>query len=253
MLMSKSRLWYVLHMPFGPVREPLRMSEAIVRQIEKQIHQGQLQPDEMLPRENDLMKQFGVARNTVREAMRMLEASGLVRIKRGGQGGAIITHMSNEFVSDFLAKAFRLGGLSGRAFHDFRVAIEPSIAAMVAGKEEVDGAILARLENTIAESKDLYRSNEPTVCSNMDFHVLLAEATGNMMFIVLLRTLRAGLTTVAPVTKERFRAETIEYHERILEAVKNQEPALARELMHAHLLQAGEVVRDDDFTNGEGQ
>ena len=113
------------------------MSEAIARQIEKQIHQGRLQPDEMLPPKNDLMKQFGVGRNTVREALRMLEASGLLKIKRGGQGGAIITHMSNEFVSDFLAKAFRLGGLSGRAFHDFRIAVEPSIAEIVAGEGEV--------------------------------------------------------------------------------------------------------------------
>jgi len=199
------------------------------------------------------MKQFGVGRNTVREALRMLEASGLVRIKRGGQGGAMITHMSNEFVSDFLAKAFRLGGVSGRAFHDFRMAVEPSIAEMVAGGEEVSGALLAQMEESIVDAKSLLRSDEPTVCTNMDFHVLLAEATGNMMFIVLLRTLRAGLTTVAPMTKERFRGESIEYHERILQAVKNREPGLARDLMHAHLLQAGEVVNDDDFAAGEGQ
>ena len=85
------------------------------------------------------------------------------------------------------------------------------------------------------------------MCANMDFHVLLAEATKNMMFIVLLRTLRAGLTTVAPVPKERFRAETIEYHERILQAVKDREPALARDLMYAHLVEIGEVVKRRRF------
>lgn len=253
MLMFDNGIWYVLHMPFDPVREPFRMSEAIARQIEKKIHQGWLKPDEMLPPENYLMKQFGVGRNTVREALRMLEASGLVRIKRGGQGGAIITHMSNEFVSDFLAKAFRLGGVSGRAFHDFRMAIEPSIAEMVAGREEVDRALLARMEEGIADAKGLFRSDEPTVCANMDFHVLLAEATGNMMFIVLLRTLRAGLTTVAPTTKELYRGESIEYHERILQAVTNREPAVAKDLMCAHLVQIGEVVSAGDFAAGEGQ
>jgi len=55
------------------------------------------------------------------------------------------------------------------------------------------------------------------------------------------------------MTKERFRGESIEYHERILQAVKNREPALAKDLMHAHLLQAGEVVNADDFAAGEGQ
>jgi GntR family transcriptional regulator, transcriptional repressor for pyruvate dehydrogenase complex len=246
-------VWYVVRMSFDPVRDALRMSEAVARQIEKQIHRGGLKPDEMLPPENDLVKQFGVGRNTVREAMRILEASGLVRIKRGGQGGAIITHMSTEFVSDFLSKAFRLGGVSGAAFHDFRMAIEPSVAEIVAGREEVDPVLIARMEETIAEAKGLLKLNEPTVCANMDFHVFLAEATENMMFTVLLRTLRTGIGKVAPVSKERFRGESIEYHERILDAVRNQEPALAKELMYAHLLQAGQVVNADDFASGEGQ
>jgi GntR family transcriptional repressor for pyruvate dehydrogenase complex len=249
--MSNRHMCYVLHMTFTRVRQPLRMSEAIARQIEEQIHRGQLRPDEMLPSENDLMEQFGVGRNTLREALRILEASGLLKIKQGARGGSIITHMSDEFVSDFLVKAFRLGGLSGRAFHDFRIAIEPSIAEMVAGREEVGSVILSRMEDTITEAKDLLASNEPTVCANMDFHVALAEATQNMMFTVILRTLRAGLTTVAPLTKERFRGETIEYHERILRAVKNREPARARDLMYAHLVEIGEVVKADDFTNGE--
>jgi DNA-binding GntR family transcriptional regulator len=66
----------------------------------------------------------------------------------------------------------------------------------------------------------------------------------------LLRTLREGLTTVAPPAKERFRSETIDYHERILEAIKQGDPARARDLMYRHLVQIGEVVKSDDF--GEG-
>jgi len=216
------------------------MSEAIARQIEEQVHRGQLQPDEMLPPENDLMKQFGVGRNTVREALRMLEASGLLRIKRGGQGGAIITHMSNEFVSGFLLKAFRLGGVPPEAFHSFRLAIEPSMAEIVTAKEKIDPEIILRMEENVSEAKALYESSEPTAYANMDFHVLLAEATENMMFIVVLRTLRAVFGTVTPHAKERFRAETIGYHERILHAVKHREPALARELMYAHLAEMGQ-------------
>jgi DNA-binding FadR family transcriptional regulator len=67
------------------------------------------------------------------------------------------------------------------------------------------------------------------------------------MFIVALRTLRTGLATFAPRTKEQFRAENIEYHERILRAVTDREPALARELMYTHLVEVGKVVKADDF------
>jgi GntR family transcriptional regulator, transcriptional repressor for pyruvate dehydrogenase complex len=218
------------------------MPEAIARQIEEQVHSGLLQPDEMLPSENELMKEFGVGRNTVREALRMLEASGLVRIRQGSRGGAIISRMSNEFVSDFLIKAFRLGGVPPEAFHAFRLAVEPAMAEIVAAKERVDPGIILRMEDRIIEAKALFESNEPTAFANMDFHVLLAEATENMMFIVVLRTLRAGFGTVTPHTKERFRPETIEYHERILQAIKTRKPAEARELMYRHLVQIGEVV-----------
>jgi len=96
-------------MLFARVRPPLRMSEAIARQIEEQVYRGELLPDQMLSSENKLMKQFGVGRNAIREAFRMLEASGLLRIRQGSRGGSFITHVSNEFVSDFLMKALRLG------------------------------------------------------------------------------------------------------------------------------------------------
>jgi GntR family transcriptional regulator, transcriptional repressor for pyruvate dehydrogenase complex len=240
-------------MSFDRVRQPLRMSEAIARQIEEQIHQGRLQPEEMLPSENELMRQFGVGRNTVREALRMLEASGLVKIRQGARGGSFISRMTNEFVSDFLVKAFRLGKVPPEAFHTFRLAVEPAIAEIVAAKTDIDAGIVLQMEGNIAKATSLFKSGESTACANMDFHVLLAEATGNMMFIVVLRTLRAGFDTVTPQDKERFRPESIEYHQKILEAVKNRDPAEARELMYRHLIQIGEVAKTDDFTIGEGR
>jgi GntR family transcriptional regulator, transcriptional repressor for pyruvate dehydrogenase complex len=228
------------------------MSEAIARQIEEQIQQGQLRPDDMLPAESQLMKEFGVARNTVREALRMLEASGLVKIRQGSRGGTVIARMNNEFVSDFLMRSVRLGGISGEAFHAFRVAIEPSIAEIVAGKETMDPAILSEMKSRMADAKALYESGKPTVLANMDFHVLLADATENMMFIVLLRTLRAGFTEVAPLNKEPFRLETINYHGRILQAIEDHDPARARVLMYDHLIEIGQVTKTEDFLKGEG-
>jgi GntR family transcriptional repressor for pyruvate dehydrogenase complex len=226
------------------------MPEAIARQIEKQICLGRLRPDEKLPSENQLMKEFGAARNTVREALRILQALGLITIKRGSRGGPTVTRMSNEFVSDFLIKALSLGGVSGEAFHTFRVAIEPSIAEIVAEKETIDPGIMSQLERKISEARTLYESGEATLLTNMDFHVLLADATENVIFIVISRTLRAGLMAVRPPTQELFHAETIDYHEKILQAIKEHNPARARALMHDHLIEIGQVVRPDDLLNG---
>jgi GntR family transcriptional regulator, transcriptional repressor for pyruvate dehydrogenase complex len=223
------------------------MSEAIARQIEERVYRGELKPEEMLPAESELMRQFGVGRNTVREALRMLEASGLVKIRQGSRGGSVITHMSNEFVSDFLTKAFRLGKVSGEGFHAFRIAIEPSIAEIVASRDELDPKFIVLMEEKISEAKRFFESDEPTAFVNMDFHVLLAEATENMMFIVILKTLRAGLVRIAPARCEGFRQETIGFHERILQAVKDRDPRTARDLMHRHLKEIGQVVAREDF------
>ena len=89
------------------------MSEVIAHEIEKRIINHELKPGNMLPSEGILKEQFSVSRNTVREALRILEASGLIRILQGAKGGPFVSQITNEFISDFLIKAVRLGGISG--------------------------------------------------------------------------------------------------------------------------------------------
>jgi DNA-binding FadR family transcriptional regulator len=231
---------------FSRVKPHTRMPEAIARQIEEQIYKGRLKADQMLPAEGELMKQFGVSRNTVREALRMLEASGLVRIKQGPRGGAVITSISDTVASEFLVKTFRVGGVSALDFYDFRMVTEPTMVALLASRHEtVDSGMLARMEENVAEAKRLHALGEFTAYVNMDFHVLLAEATGNMIFIVVAKTLRAAFDAVAPPEKEDRRLETIEAHEQILNAIKSGDARKARQLMEANLEQMVEVVRAD--------
>ena len=234
---------------FKKINTGLRMPEVIVRQIEDQIFLGQLKSDQMLPSENVLMKQFGVGRYTVREALRMLEASGLVKIKQGSKGGAIITRLTNEFVSDFLIKAIRFGEVTADDLSEFRLALEPSMAAMLAAKKHIDPAILSQMATNISKVKALYRKKKVTAYGNMDFHVLLALATKNPMFIILLKTLRAGFNLVLPL-KDDIQIENITHHEKILEAIKKRDPAGARERMHKHLVQMAEVfaTREVDYS-----
>src|SRR4030043_821332 len=122
-------------LPFKKVTSPVRMPEAIGRQIEEKFFLDQLKAGQTLPPEKELMKQFGVGRNTMREALRILEHSGLIKVKQGSRGGPVITKLTNEFVSDFLTKALRLGGVTPNHLSQFRLAIEPSIAEMLASKK----------------------------------------------------------------------------------------------------------------------
>jgi GntR family transcriptional repressor for pyruvate dehydrogenase complex len=230
--------------PFKKVKEPLRMSEAIVRQIEDQIFRGQLKPGEMLPGENALMGEFGVGRYTVREAFRMLETSGFIKIKQGSQGGAVITRLSNEFVSDFLIKAIRFGEVTPGALSQFRLALEPSIAAIAAAKDDMKQRFIVEMEENISQVEALYKKKKVTAYGNMDFHVLLAESTENPMFIILLKTLRAGFSLVLPLNNQTI-VDTIAYHKKILEAIKNRDPEVARRQMFDHLVQMSALFSVD--------
>ena len=230
-----------MHMPsFTNVKSPLRLPETIARQIEDRIFLGDLKADETLPSENELMKQFGVGRYAVREALRMLEASGLVKVKQGSRGGAVITKLTNEFVSDFLIKAIRFGEVSAEALSQFRLALEPAIVEILATKEDLNPQYLTQLAENIAEVHALLQKKNVTAYGNMDFHVLLAVATENPMFIILLKTLRAGFNLIIP-PKNKFQINTIRYHEKILKAIRDHDSVRAREQMREHLIQMDEL------------
>ena len=75
---------------FSPVNVD-RVSQVIVDQIKLLIRDGRLQPGDRLPSERELCQRFGVSRVTVREALRVLEAGGLLAIRVGAHGGAFLT------------------------------------------------------------------------------------------------------------------------------------------------------------------
>ena len=83
----------------------------------------------------------------------MLEASGLIKVKQGSRGGAFITRLSNEFVSDFLIKAIRFGEVSTDALSQFRLALEPAIAEILAAKADLKPEYVSQMEANISEVK----------------------------------------------------------------------------------------------------
>jgi len=231
---------------FEMVKKAGRNSDAIVRQIEEKVLFGELKPNSMLPSEAEMMKQFGVSRNTVREALRMLESSGIIRILQGSRGGSMVTKLTNEFISDFLVKSFRLGGLSIESIIQLRVALEPAIVEVLAAGD-VNAEMLSQLERNIVETEEIRRSGGPTGYSNMDFHVLLAMATGNPMFIIISKTINVLYYKIVPKipqkTVRKMARVSIEYHRKILEAIKDRDPANARTLMYNHMVESIKLMQ----------
>ncbi|MGI8717025.1 MAG: FadR/GntR family transcriptional regulator, partial [Lapillicoccus sp.] len=71
---------------FRPVTS-VRLSQGIVEQVEQALASGELRPGQRLPSERELVVQFGASRSTVREALRVLESTGVVRSRPGDPHG----------------------------------------------------------------------------------------------------------------------------------------------------------------------
>jgi GntR family transcriptional regulator, transcriptional repressor for pyruvate dehydrogenase complex len=168
---------------------PKRAFDEIIAQIRELIQSGDLSVGDRLPSERALAEQFSVSRNTVREALRMLEISGLVRLKRGASGGAFITGADATVVANSMFDALQLSDFS---LADVTETLEgmSSMAAQAACERMTDedlAAIDKNLELAAAMTKEGRWDEKMRV--HLDFHNLLAEATGNPILVLMMRTL----------------------------------------------------------------
>src|SRR4029453_2155937 len=110
---------------------PGRASEMIVDQIKLLIRDGSLKPGDRLPAERDLGEKFGVSRVTVREALRGLEANGMVTIKVGARGGAFVTAPTSARLSEGIIDLLSLSELTDKEVTEARQILELGIIPVV--------------------------------------------------------------------------------------------------------------------------
>jgi GntR family transcriptional repressor for pyruvate dehydrogenase complex len=168
---------------FNNVKER-RLFEKIVDQIKDAVVSGTLKAGDKLPSEHELARIFGVSRSAVREALRILELSGLVIIKKGNQGGCFIQEVnSSQQLIDYLSDNWRLGQINLVDLTEARYWFE-SIIVDIAGqkttKKDID-----KLRKSIDSAEQLFKEGKvrEKIDKNFDFHVLLAQITGNTILI----------------------------------------------------------------------
>lgn len=106
--------------------------EVLADQLRRQILSGELAEGQRLPVEEELTAQFGVARTTLREALRVLESQGLITIRRGRGGGPIVTHPDLGPISHALAASLELQNTTVGDLDEARRLIEPQLAGQLA-------------------------------------------------------------------------------------------------------------------------
>jgi DNA-binding FadR family transcriptional regulator len=221
-----------------------RISETIVGQVRQLIWQGQLRPGDRLPAERDLCEQFGVSRVTVREALRMLESSGLVEIRVGARGGSFVTVPGSGRIGDGLADMLRLSVINAADVTEVRLILEVGTAPLLcerATEEDLDD-----LEALCADARRALRAGEYTMEMSAAFHARVARATHNPALALLVESFRGpilmSLEQAKATAPEMGRLGTQE-HERFVAAVRSRDPEEATLIMREHLRRTARRVR----------
>jgi GntR family transcriptional regulator, transcriptional repressor for pyruvate dehydrogenase complex len=213
-----------------------RISEIIVEQIRLLMRQGQLRPGDRLPPERDLCERFGVSRVTVREALRMLESSGLVEIRVGARGGAFVTAPSSDRVGEGLTDLLTLSVISAADVTEVRLILEVGIVPLVC--ERASEEDLSELEKICQRSEAALGDGDYTMEMSLEFHTRVAEATHNPALSMLIESFRGpilmSLQEAKNAAPEMGSLGTRE-HERFIEAVRRRDPQAASTIMGEHL------------------
>jgi len=219
----------------------VRAHEQVMMQIEEQILGGELKVGDHLPSERELSVLLGVSRPSLRETLRVLEALGVLDIRRGGgpDGGAVLTGSPGAGAVEPLTLQLALGHFTHRELVDTRLALETwscARAAQQRSDEDLE-ALAAILERMDAPDIETAEFNE----LDTRFHVRIAEASGNALTARLMTTLRRAIRrqmidAYARLPEWRVTAQTVRAeHHAILEAIAERDAERAERLVREHI------------------
>jgi len=220
---------------FDKVRR-VRTFDDVLDQLREAILSGRIRPGERLPGERQLCEEFGVGRPTLREALRSLEAVGMIEVRPGKGGGSYAVTPSESTLGDALASLVSLRGASLEDLAEFRVDFEGENAAWAARR--ADASDIATLQRIVVEAREA-SGVEVLASADVRWHEALARATKNRLRIGIALGIHGAVTRrhnqlVRPAALEH--ALTIpDDLAAITAAVADGDAELARVLMREHI------------------
>ncbi|GII03737.1 FadR/GntR family transcriptional regulator [Planobispora takensis] len=225
-------------MGWEPVRRT-RAFEDVIAQIERRIADDGLTVGDRLPGERQLAEQLQVSRASVREAMRVLETLGVISSQagRGPDAGAVLTSRPAGALADLLRLHVGLSSLSMREVAETRMMIEQWAVRHAAGR--ASPAHLERLREAIGRMERA-ATPEEFVLHDAEFHLTVAELSGNRLLAATMQALRATVRTYAVRAVRRLGTTDLlmDDHRKIYEAIETGDPEAAATAIAGHLARA---------------
>src|SRR5579883_2742152 len=224
-----------------------KLFEQVAAHIERQILGGALRPGDRLPTERELQTRFGVGRPAIREALITLQRAGLIEISNGAPARVSMPTASGVLAGMMPAVLQMLSTEDGQHhFQRVRMFFECGLARQAA--REANEAQVEKLRAALAANKAAIGDRDLFIATDIAFHFVLAEITGNPVFIALHDAMSAWLRQQRTVTLERQGQDQVAFraHARIYQAVEARNQNAAEEAMREHLLQLEEAYWSKD-------
>ncbi len=226
----------------------MKAYEVVLRHVEEAILQGRLAVGDVLPPERDLAQQLGVSRSATREAIRALEAQGVLTsgVGTGPEAGTRVTDQQSRALTTLLRLQVALAEFPVEDVVELRVALERSSVSLAAHRasESTQRRLRALLDAMAAPTVGLEAFNE----LDTEFHIVLAQAADNRLITDMTAAVRESMRQ--PILRASrqmpdwasFRADLQRHHEGIYHAVAAHDAARAADLVEAHIRVAYSVL-----------
>lgn len=238
---------------FTPI-EVGRVSGRVADQIRDAIRAKELVPGDRLPSERELANQFGVSRVTIRDALRSLQAVGLLEVKLGAQGGAFVRSPGPDVIAEGFANMLLTSGMTAVEVTEARQTFELGIIGLATARATPED--LAALEQICEEGEASLAQEAYDVSHSSAFHAMLARCTHNAAIVAIVDSLQGPLhdslveaKALDPALGTRGGRE----HREIVQALRDGDADRARQIMTVHLERTAQRLKEriDATANGE--
>lgn len=230
----------------APYKKKYRnLAQCVIEHITNNIQAGVLKPGEKLPTEAEIMALHGVSRTVVREAISHLQAAALVQTRHGIGTFALEPPAANLGIQNEAIVTVR----DVLAILELRISLETEAAWLAASRRSETQ--VAEMAAVLKKMQTGSTQEEGSVNADVQFHLLIAQATGNRYFVEILSHLgttiipraRLNTTTLAHDDPASYLGRVNHEHEDIFNAILRKDPEAARAAMRTHLSNSRERLK----------
>jgi GntR family transcriptional regulator, transcriptional repressor for pyruvate dehydrogenase complex len=229
------------------------MAEIVAARLRTRIINGELDDGDELPREADLLEEFGVSRPSLREAIRILETEGLLRIRRGKIGGAIVMRPTPASAAYHLGLTLQSNGTTLDDVAAARSMLEPVCAGLIAALPKAKRAKVVKQLSSLVDDNERALGEYAFTATALSFHAAVVEFCGNTTIIILTGALEAVWSSHERQWAEqasaeggypspRHQREALKTHRRIITFMNDGDVDGATRAMREHLTKSQAYV-----------